>query len=305
MDICRLIVVVIVVVSPHFVCFQFVIIFWSPLSRQSIPLNACVCWAQIDFVRVKKNEISAFFFPKLMKKNAGHCPTVDNADAMSAPNACVRAKCSFIWCDAIRAHFVYARIVQSRFGNVNECDANEWNTPTGDRGDGLNEFRNASICSSSSLERQYNFTVRVGVRVNEMCTKCFESKVIMSISVQINEKNARGVLRLDSVRVRVCIGEWMWSLRWHHEAYRFDYYFVIKLRLLQRHHCRQLNCSSSFESTKGSNAHEKKKAEIVVREIPTVESGTHHLSSHRQKPNQLFKLNRTCDNWCESHFVCL
>lgn len=95
----------------------------------------------------------------------------------------------------------------------------------------------------------------------------------------------------------------MQLFRWHHKAYRFDYYSVIKLQLLQRHHCGKLIVCplSNFRFFVWvPNATNMKK---VVTKIPIdVSNSTHHLLIDWQKPNQLFKLNRT-GNGREWHFV--
>lgn len=132
-DICRLIVVVVVVViSFYFICFQLFWVFFGLLSIGSIKLRECVsAGLRLTFENVE--------WILLSSKTLDIGPVIDTwqwAESASyteirwkktcpSANAHVRVMCSFIWCDAIRAFDIRA------IRNVNECKANEWNTPTG------------------------------------------------------------------------------------------------------------------------------------------------------------------------------
>lgn len=119
--------------SFRFTLFAFNYFGFFLVSFQSVPLN-CECVSaglRLTFENVE--------WILLSSKMLDIGPVVDTwqwAESASyteirwkktcpSANAHVRVMCSFIWCDAIRAFDIRA------IRNVNECKANEWNTPTG------------------------------------------------------------------------------------------------------------------------------------------------------------------------------
>lgn len=152
-DICRLIVVVVAVVdvvSFYFICFQLLLFFIFVsihISRQPIPLNSyvsvcvsvCLCprWAQIDFLKnwMKKRVIFESDIGRWLTMRRVHC-IVHRKSSQMCLSECFAVRCMskvfrlyLMWCHPCIS--CIDALYRPIFWNVNECKANEWNTPTG------------------------------------------------------------------------------------------------------------------------------------------------------------------------------